>query len=98
MLIGSICLSDIPRDQIKKVELKNGETKMYLNVAVVERKKPSALGQTHFISCAPKQEERKEGVNYYIGDLKDFKPVNKTPTAEEINKAPSVTEKDDLPF
>lgn len=65
--VGSICLSDIPRECIKLVE-KNG--KKYLSLAVMELAEPSRYGDTHFISCAPKKEERKEGQNYIIGNLR----------------------------
>lgn len=88
---GSICLSDIPKELFRKAE--NG--KVYLNIAVVERKETSQFGHTHFISCSPKKDERKEGVNYFCGDLKPFIPVQ--PTQEQINNSPSAPE-DDLPF
>lgn len=97
-LLGSICLSDIPKEQMKKVQCKDGSTRIYLNISVVERKTPSKFGHTHFISCAPKKDERKDGVNYIIGDLKEYKPVSSTPTTEDIDKAPSVGSDDDLPF
>lgn len=98
LLLGSICLSDIPKEQMKKVTCKDGSTKIYLNISVVERKTPSKYGHTHFISCAPKKEERKDDVNYIIGDAKEWKPVSNTPTTEDINNAPSVSKDDDLPF
>lgn len=101
MLIGSICLSDIPRDVMKKVMCKDGSQKIFVNIAVMERKEPSTFGDrtyTHFISCAPKKEERKEGVNYFIADLQTYIPQPSTPTAEQIEVAPSVSEEDDLPF
>lgn len=66
ILTGSICLSDIPREQMKKVVCKDGKERIYLNVAVIERKEPSQFGHTHFITCAPKQEERKEGTQYIL--------------------------------
>lgn len=100
-LFGSICLSDIPKEQIKKVTLKDGSTKMFLNIFIGERKEPSTFGErvyTHFVSCSPKQQERKEGVNYFIGDLETYTPKPSTPTVEAIENAPSVTEDDDMPF
>ena len=33
ILTGSICLSDIPREQMKKVVCKDGKERIYLNVA-----------------------------------------------------------------
>jgi len=97
-LLGSICLSDIPRQMMKKVMCKDGKERIYLNVRIVERKQPSAYGHTHFITCEPKKEERKGGVNYIFGDFKEWKPVNTTPTTEKVENAPAVTNDADLPF
>lgn len=76
-LFGSICLSDIPREQMKKVMCKDGKERIYLNIFIGEKKTPSTFDGkvfTHSVSCAPKKEERKEGVNYYIGDLQTYEP------------------------
>lgn len=101
MLLGSICLSDIPRDVIKKVMCKDGKEKFFVNVAICERKESVTFGDrtyTHFVSCAPKKEERKDGVNYFIGDLQTYNPQPKTPTLEQIDSAPGLSENDELPF
>lgn len=98
ILIGSICLSSIPKEEIKKVMCKDGQERLFLNVAVIGRKEKSAYGDTHFISCAPKKDERKEGVNYIIGDLKEWNPEPQMPTTEEIASAQPVTDDDALPF
>lgn len=74
MLTGSICLSDIPREQMKKVVCKDGKERIYLNVAVIERREPSQFGHTHFITCAPKQEERKEGTQYILEISRNISP------------------------
>ncbi len=66
-LYGSICLSDIPKELIRTSE-KNG--KKYLNIEVNERREPSAYGNTHYVKATVKAAEKREGVNYYIGDLK----------------------------
>lgn len=71
---GSLCLSDIPKELLRKAE--NGKT--YLNIRVVKRKEADKFGNTHFVSCAPKKDEQKEGVNYIFGHLKESesKPNN----------------------
>lgn len=100
-LYGSICLSDIPRSQMKKVKTKNGKEKIYLNIFIGERKEPVTFDDrtyTHFVSCSPKKEERVEGENYFIGDLQTYNPQPSAPTAEQINEAPPVSEDDSLPF
>lgn len=107
MLTGSICLTDIPKELIKEVKCKDGQLRKYLNVAIITKKNPTTFtnnGQprtyTHFISCAPRKEERKDGVNYILGDLetRTFAPVTASPTPEQINDAPPAQQNDDLPF
>ena len=100
-LFGSICLSDIPRELMKKVMCKDGVERIYLNVSVGELKEPAVFGGntfTHYISCAPKKEERIEGRKYYLGNLQTFNRQPSAPTAEQINNAPPVSPTDDLPF
>lgn len=81
---GSICLSDIPRELFKRAQ--NG--KVYVNIKVVRRKEISEYGDTHFISCEPARvEDRKEGVKYICGNLKEWQSL-KEPTPEEIDAAP----------
>ena len=92
-MYGSICLSDVPQDLFKKV---NG--KVYLNISVGKKKETDEYGRTHWVSCSPKKDEQKDGVNYFIGNLTQWQDSpRKQPTAEEIAQAPSVTN-DDLPF
>ena len=97
ILTGSICLSDIPKELFKKVKCADGVERVYLNVAILERKEVSKFGHTHVMSCSPKKEERKEGVNYFCGDFKEYVQQNNTPTPEQINDAPPVDD-NDLPF
>lgn len=100
-LFGSICLSDIPREQMKKVMCKDGKERIFLNIFIGEKKAPLEFNgrkYTHFVSCAPKQEERIEGKNYYIGELQTYTPQQSMPTAEDVQAAPSVSPDDDLPF
>lgn len=98
---GSICLSDIPREQMKKVLCKDGKERIFLNIWVGERREPATFDDrtyTHYISCAPRKEERREGVNYFLGDLQTWNPQPATPTAEQVAAAPAVGPDDDLPF
>lgn len=66
ILSGSICLSDIPREQMKKIKCKDGVERIYVNVAVIERKEKSQFGHTHFITCSPKKEERVRRKELYL--------------------------------
>lgn len=103
-LTGSICLSEIPTSQMRKVMCKDGKERIYLNLAVMAKKTPQTFGDrtyTHYITCAPKKEERVEGVNYILGDLETRSFGGSTftaPTPEQIASAPAVQPGDDLPF
>lgn len=71
----------------------------YSNFAIFKRKEPATFGDityTHFMSCAPKKEERKEGVRYIIADLSETVDSNKYPSSTEVEAAPSVSQDDDL--
>ena len=103
---GSICLSDIPRELI--TTSKNG--KKYLNIEVNELRQPSQYGATHAVKMSVKKGDRKDGVNYYIGNLKPSKFGNDdttTPVAatqpDAVRATPAVADDtpindDDLPF
>ncbi len=96
---GSIDLSRVPKECFREVTLKNGEVHTFLNLALYQRKEPQTFGNhtyTHFASCAPKKEERKEGVNYIVGDFEERQPLQAAPVStEEIESAPVA---EHLPF
>lgn len=101
MLRGSICLSDIPKELIKKVKCKDGKERCFLNFAIFKRKEPITFGDityTHFMSCAPKKEDRKEGIKYIIADLSETVDSNKYPSTIEVEAAPPINDDDILPF
>lgn len=91
-LYGSLCLTDIPKELITVG--KNG--KKYLNIVVNERREVSQFGMTHYVKAHCKKEQQRDGVNYYIGELKpsDYQGGNVAATAA----APVVQKEDDLPF
>ena len=101
-MYGSLCLSSIPKRLFKKVMCKDGKERIFLNIKIIKRKEPSQFGNTHFVSCEPKDEnERVEGEVYICGGLTEFRHQPQMPTSEEIAAAPSIplTEnEDDLPF
>lgn len=110
ILYGSINLSKANKaGQIKKVQLKDGTTALFLQIAVIEKKEPKTFTDeqtgksrtyTHFVSCAPKKNDKVEGVDYLIGDMQTYEPQPvDAPTEEQIAAAEAVEETDDqLPF
>lgn len=86
---GSICLTDIPREQITTSE-KNG--KKYLNIVINERQTPSQFGHTHYIRTKDKKDDKV----VYIGELKPSQYDNQQAQAQQ--QVPQQQEDDDLPF
>ena len=79
-LFGSICLSDIDKNLIRKGS--NG--KSYLTIEVCERQQPGRYGDTHYIKQYCKSTERREGVNYFIGDLKPSLYDQQQPASQPV--------------
>lgn len=110
-LYGSICLSDIPRSQMRRVVTRDGREKVYLNIQVAPRREPRSYSgrvYTHYVSCAPRREERKEGESYFIGDLQEWRgqgPSSPSPSSVHGGgssgpgaSASSAGMSEDLPF
>lgn len=101
-LFGSICLTDIPKEAITTVA--NG--KKYLNIEIHERREIGKYGDTHNIKIYIKPEQRVEGKNYYIGNLKPSRYGNEQPQAanQQATEIPAPRyneqpmEDDGLPF
>ena len=96
-----MCLTDIPKELITKG--KNG--KKYLNIEIGERRQPSKYGATHYVKASVKAEQKREDVNYFIGDLKPSKYNNDTapqqPAEEYVAPQPEESpdgDPDDPPF
>lgn len=106
-LKGSICLSDIPKELIRRVTCKDGRVRSYLDVAVMQRREPKSFQRdwgvqtiTHYISCAPPAAQRVEGQNYFIGDLETraFKNASGEDNSSPMAQASSPGNDSDLPF
>ena len=100
---GSICLSDIPKSEVKKVKRKDGSYGFYLNISVHENDKPftnsdGKVISDHFISCAPKKEERVKDVDYIVGNLRTWQERQNVVTIEDINAAPVASDNDRFPW
>ena len=83
-------MSDIPKEMIQTSQ--NG--KKYLNIEVNEMRQPSQYGATHSVKMSVKKADRKEGVNYYIGNLKPSKFSNEAAPQATPQAAPQVADAD----
>ncbi len=95
-----ICLSDLPRESMRKAS--NG--KLYIALIVDERKEPDQWGQNLKVYVDQSQEQRlKHTPKTYVGGGKTYNfntEQNATPSEEEAAKIipPTEEKKDDLPF
>ena len=68
---GYLDLTNLPKSQVKKVKFGDGKEHLIVNIAIFEAE-PSynnegKITSDHYITCAPKKDERIEGEKYGIG-------------------------------
>lgn len=97
---GSICLTDIPKDQIKKITCKDGVTRLFIPFYLNEMRNPDQQGNTHTMKVAVKKDEQDPNVNYYFGKAKvqEIQQQTQQPTQAEIESAESLNADDVMPF
>lgn len=94
MEILSICVSDIPKDLIKKAD--NG--KLYMNICVSEMKQKDKFDNTHTVFMGQTKEQREAKVDkIYIGNGYSVTFNEKPVTSEDINSFPPAPS-GDLPW
>lgn len=84
---GSICLDDIPPEQIKQVTFASGAVKRFVNIKIKRMSEVKVRNGNKFkymVTCEPRRDMQKPGVNYKIGELcePDSKPYN--PATESV--------------
>ena len=99
MEVLSICVSDIPKSEIKKAD--NG--KLYMNIVVQKMKAPDKFDNDLTVYMGQTKEQRAANIEKsYIGKGKTYEFTGgggSQPTQEEIESAPAVSEEDsNLPF
>ncbi len=91
MINLSICLSDIPKNRIKKAS--NG--KLYIGVSIRKRKEPDQFDQDIYAYVQQSKEEREaKEEKQFVGN---GKLINFTQNVSEMAPA-SADDTDDLPF
>lgn len=86
-LLGSICLTDIPKDKVTTSE-KNG--KEYLNIVIFVNDTVDKFNNNASIAVSQSKEEREAKVKAcYIGNLKDSKNLQmKQAVVSEVAEEP----------
>ena len=109
-LYGTIDLTAIGRivrnhpELVQEVMFKDGAHKM-LRIDVHAKKEVDQYGNVAFIKATCKKEEQREGVNYYISNLKESKyqdepqqPQQTNMYAQQQQEVQTEGSADDLPF
>lgn len=99
---GYLDLTNLPKSQVKKVKFGDGKEHLIVNIAIFETE-PSysvdgKMTSDHYITCAPKKDERIEGEKYGIGKMLTWQQKPQEPTEEEVKAAPSVGDDEKLPW
>lgn len=99
---GYLDLTNLPKSQVKKVKFGDGKEHLIVNIAIFEAE-PSynnegKMTSDHYITCAPKKEERIEGEKYGIGKMLTWQQKPQEPTEEEVKAAPPMNNDDLFPW
>lgn len=79
-LYGSICLSDIPKELITTHP--NG--KKYLKIVIRRRRQADRFGNTYYVKARADKGHDAEGVNLFIGAMRENQPfVEQTSALKE---------------
>lgn len=94
-ILLDICLSDIPKENIKTAQ--NG--KKYIKLVLAEKREADERGNDHYIKVYVPKEQRKEGDKpIYVGNGRASK-LNSAPTySAPVQKSAPAEEEDDLPW
>ena len=89
----SICLSDIPREKLRKAT--NG--KIYVNLIVAERREPDQFGNDLTVYVDQSKEEREaKAERVYVGAGRNYTFTQTPVTPEAVDQLPGLNANDDL--
>jgi hypothetical protein len=91
----SICLTDLPKDKMKKAA--NG--KIYINLVAGEKREPDQYGQDVYVAVDQSKEEREaKAARTYVGGGWTVKPVAGISPDQVNDLPPADLMNDDLPY
>lgn len=82
------------KELFQMVDFKDGKHAV-LKTNFNERQQADDHGNTHYLQAACKKDERKEGLNYYIGNYRPSQNSQQQPQPAQQSQANTA---DDLPF
>jgi len=83
---------------VKEVNFKDGTHKL-INVAILDNEREDRFGNTACLRASCKREFEKEGINYFLGELKPSTPKEQPAQQSKPTAQPfPINNPDDLPF
>ena len=83
---------------IKTVNMKDGSQHQFLNIDIYEKQQTDQYGNTAYVKVSCKKDEQKQGLNYYLCDLRPSKFGDNNQQAQQPVQQPQSNSNDDLPF
>lgn len=86
---------------VKTVNMKDGTQHKFLNIDVNEKQQVDQYGNSAYLKVSCKRDEQRQGINYYLCDLKTSQNSNQQ-SQQPARQAPQSSAQndntDDLPF
>ncbi len=84
---------------VREVTFKSGETHKVINVNINQKQQEDQYGNVAYVKVGVKKDDEKQGLNYFLGDLKVSKfGTEQKPQQQSQSYAPSPSNENDLPF
>ena len=83
---------------VKTVNMKDGTQHKFLNIDVNEKQQPDQYGNVAYVKVSCKKAEQRQGLNYYLTDLKPSQNSQPQPAPAAQQQQTTKTGTDDLPF
>lgn len=85
---------------VKTVNMKDGTTHQFINVDVNEKQQTDQYGNTAYLKVACKRDNQKQGLNYYLCDMKPSQNNQQQPAqqSQQTQHTPASDGSDGLPF
>lgn len=84
---------------VKVANMKDGSQHKFLNINIDEKQQVDQYGNSAYLKVSCKKDEQKQGLNYYLCDLKTSKyGDNNQQQAQQPVQQPQNNSNDDLPF
>ena len=84
---------------VKVANMKDGSQHKFINIDINEKQQTDQYGCTAYIKVSCKRDEQKQGLNYYLSDLKPSKfGDSNQQQSQPVQQPVQHNSEDDLPF